>query len=256
MNRLSDDDKRFGPITIGTWSKSFSAWVESGYDDDSGGTRFLLTGFGRALRVALPIAILKPSGKYGENQTRYGVSLSDMGNGYDFFQAYFGAQTWNSSTEKSWCCHFPWRQWSCVRHSLYAPGGDHFYTQPGRGDFLDFLDHREKCPKAVFEFEDFDGEKITATCCEEEREWRRGNGWFKWLRVFYTPKVRRSLGLSFSSEVGPEKGSWKGGVTGHGIDMLPGESCEGAFQRYCEMEHKHKGRSYRLKFVGKREVEA
>ncbi len=255
MNRLSDSDKRFGPITIGTWHKSFSAWIESGYDDDSGGTRFLLTGFGRAIRFALPISLLKPSGKYGENQTRYGVSLSDMGNGYDFFQAYFGPQTWDSSTQKSWCCHFPWKQWRHVRHSLYRPeDGSHFYTQPAGDDFLEFMDQKEKCPKAVFEFEDFDGERITATCTVEEREWRKGSGWFKWLSWFYKPKVSRCLDLDFSAETGPEKGSWKGGITGHGFDMLPGQSCEDAFRRYCDIEHEHKGRKYRLKFIGKVEA--
>lgn len=256
MNRLSESDKRFGPITIGTWHKSFAAYIESGYDDDSGGTRFLLTGFGRAFRLAIPISILKPSGRYGENQTRFGVSLSDMGNGYDFFQVYFGPQTWDSSTQKSWCCHFPWKQWRHVRHSLYTPDGAHFYTDPPRGDFLDFMAAKDRCPKVKFDFEDFDDERITATCMVEEREWRKGSGWFKWLSWFYPAKIRRCLDLSFSSEVGPEKGSWKGGTMGHGIDMLLGESCEAAFRRYCDMNHESRGKKYRLKFVDRKEVEA
>lgn len=252
MNRLSDNDKRFGPIAIGTWHKSFEAHIEGGYDDDPNGVRLQLAGFGRALRLAIPINILKPSGKYGENRTCYGVSLSDMGNGYDFFLVRFGAQTYDSSTDKSWCCHFPWKSWRPVRYSLYRPDGSHFCTQPAGADILELLDQVEKCPKAVFEFEDFDGERITATCTVEEREWRRGSGWFKWLSWFYKPKVSRCIDIRFSSEVGPERGSWKGGITGHGIDMLPGESCERGFRRYCDMEHKHKGKQYRLKFIGKR----
>lgn len=250
MNRLSDNDRRFGPITIGTWNKSFSAYAESGYDDDRGGTRFLLTGFRRAIRLAIPIGVLRPTGKYGENQTRYGFSLSDMGNGYSFFQAFFGAQTWDSSTEKSWCCHFPWKEWRHIRHSLYSPNGEHFFTQGGRGDFLEFMDQKGKCPKAVFEFEDFDGERIMATCTVEEREWRKGRGWFKWLGWFHKPKISRCIDIRFSSETGPEKGSWKGGILGHGFDILPGQSCEDAFRRYCDIEHERKGRKYRLKFIG------
>lgn len=37
-------------------------------------------------------------------------------------------------------------------------------------------------------------------------------GWFKWLSWFGRPKIRRSLDIQFSSETGPEKGSWKGGT--------------------------------------------
>ena len=47
-------------------------------------------------------------------------------------------------------------------------------------------------------------------------------------------KIRRSLDLEFSGETGPEKGSWKGGTVGTGIEMLPGELHEAAFRRYCQ----------------------
>ena len=41
----------------------------------------------------------------------------------------------------------------------------------------------------------------------------------------------------------------KGGTVGHSIDMLPGELHEAAFRRYCEKEHRAKGRRYRIKFL-------
>jgi hypothetical protein len=62
--------------------------------------------------------------------------------------------------------------------------------------------------------------------------------------------VKRSLDLRFSDEIGPEKGSWKGGTVGHSIDMLPSESPEAAFRRYCEQEHRAKYGTYRLTYVG------
>lgn len=89
-----------------------------------------------------------------------------------------------------------------------------------------------------------------ATCKVEEREWHRGEGWFKWLKWFYPAKIKRSLDLSFSAEVGPQKGSWKGGTLGHGIDMLPNETVEDAFRRYCSMEHERKGRKFMLTYLG------
>ncbi len=97
---------------------------------------------------------------------------------------------------------------------------------------------------------DFDQQSVVATCTITEMEWHRGEGWFKWLKFLYSPKIRRSLDLAFNAEVGPEKGSWKGGTTGHGIDMLKGETAEDAFKRYCEMEHSSKNRKFTLLYLG------
>lgn len=190
------------------------------------------------------------SGYWRIHERRFGFSLSDMGNGYDFLQLFLGPQTHDSSTTKSWAKHLPWKQWSNVRHSFYTPAGDHFYTEPPGSGFVEFLDKKEECPKSHFGFEDYDGEMIVATCTIEEREWHKGSGWFKWLRWFSDPKIRRCLDLKFSAEVGTEKGSWKGGTIGHGIDMLPGESPKEAFQRYCAKTHERKGRKYKLRFIG------
>ena len=98
--------------------------------------------------------------------------------------------------------------------------------------------------------DDSDGSLVVASTHIEEREWRLGTGLFRWLSWFVKPKIRRSLSIEFSSEVGPEKGSWKGGLMGTGIDMLPGELHEAAFRRYCAQEHRSKYGRYRLTFVG------
>jgi len=82
-------------------------------------------------------------------------------------------------------------------------------------------------------FRDFDGEELTATTHISEHEWHFGEGQFKWLSLFRRPKISRSLDISFSGETGRRKGSWKGGTTGHSIEMLPGELHYAAFQRYC-----------------------
>lgn len=269
MNRLTDNDKNFGPLTLAKWSKTFSAYIESGDDENPESTAMLIA-FGWALRIRVWNWLCRPwrerwvecdwdaetvrrlgrSGYWKIHERRFGFSLSDMGNGYDFFQCFFGPQTHDSSTTKSWSKHLPWKQWDRVRHSLYTPTGEHFYTEKRGSDFRVFFDAKEKCPKVHFGFEDDDGELIVATCCIEEREWHKGSGWFKWLRWFSTPKICRSLDLAFSAEVGPEKGSWKGGTIGHGIDMLPGESPKEAFQRYCAKNHEQKGRQYKLRFIG------
>lgn len=274
MNRLTDHDKTRGPFTLAPWKNSFAAYINSGDggDDDDNGNRIMLIAFGWALRIAIPTIIqpwrekyiatswdeetVKRMGRdwyYNVFPREYGFTLSNMGNGYDFLQVYLGAQTHSSETTQNWCTHLPWKQWDCVRSSVYEPDGTHFATeQRGEGrDFREWSDARDKCPAAHFGFEDFDGEMIIATCKIEEREWHRGEGWFKWLKWFYPRKIRRSLDLHFSAEVGPEKGSWKGGTIGHGIDMEPGETPQQAFERYCQKEHDARhGRKFRIRFIG------
>lgn len=271
MNRLTNNDKNLGPLTLARWKGSFAAYLATG-DDEYKGNRIMLIAFGWALRIALPEIVqphkrkvmayswdeetVKRLGRdwyYDVTEREFGFNLSNMGNGYDFLQVYYGPQTHDSSTTKSWCAHLPWKQWRCVRNSVYDPEGALFATEQ-RGDGRDFRawwDAKEKCPHSYFGFEDFDGEMIVATCTIEEMEWHRGEGWFKWLKWFWPRKIRRSLNLQFSAEVGPEKGSWKGGTTGHGIEMERDETSFGAFVRYCAKEHDaRQGRKFRIRFIG------
>lgn len=54
----------------------------------------------------------------------------------------------------------------------------------------------------------------------EEMEWRPK--WFKWTNLF--SKVRKSIKVEFEREIGESEGTYKGGVTGCGYDMLPDET--------------------------------
>ena len=269
MNRLTDHDKNFGPLTIGKWHKSFAFYFDTG-DEEDGPCRnsLLLVGFGRAVRLSLPNIIppwrirheahwdadtVKRLGRnhfFVTHHRRFGFSLSDMGNGYDFLQIFFGAQTHDSTTTKDWCWHLPWKQWRVVRDSLYRPDGSLFANR-GKMKWDEWYPLSETCPRADFEFADYDGEIIAASCRINEMEWAKGYGWFKWLKFFSKNRIRRSLDLSFSKEVGPENGSWKGGTIGHGIEMEPGETPEAAFRRYCQMEHRSRSKPYRLRFLEK-----
>jgi hypothetical protein len=268
MNRLTDNDRNWGPFTLAPWKKRFALVLSSGDEEDGPAINALtINGFGWALRIQLPKLIeplriqreahwdaetVKRLGRnhyFVTHERKFGFCLSDMGNGYDFLQVYYGPETGDSDTTKSWCRHLPWKQWRCVRTSVYAPDGTHFASEE-KGKFFEFMRVKENCPTVSFGFEDFDGEMIVATCMIEEREWHRGEGWFQWLRWFWPEKVRRSLDIKFSAEVGPEKGSWKGGTIGHGIEMLAGESPRQAFERYCSNQKDRKGRKFSLRFIG------
>lgn len=165
---------------------------------------------------------------------------------------HYGPQTGDSTTQKSKCIFLPWRNWRFIRHSHYNLDGKHFHTEFEAAccDWKASIAVREACPKSKFEIDDFDGERIVATTYIEEREWHFGTGWCRWLSLFRRHKIRRDLAIEFDKEVGPEKGSWKGGTMGTGIEMMPGELHEAAFKRYCEQEHRSKYRRFRVKYVG------
>lgn len=187
----------------------------------------------------------------------YGFTMSRSGTVGDsvHLQVRKGRSTLDSSTDQSWGCFLPWTCWRHVRHSYYDLQGKLFETVPERGTYykgsilgagMGYYDAmreiEETVPKVVFGFHDYDGELLTATTFIEEREWRHGKGWFKWLSWFSKPIIHRSLSINFSGETGKKKGSWKGGTTGHSIEMDRGpdgqfyEGHLGAFLRYCS-EH-------------------
>jgi hypothetical protein len=198
------------------------------------------------------------------HEREYGFSYSTdcarVGGG-GFLQLFLGRHTNDSSTTQMWSCFTPWNNWRHVRHSYYDLEANLFWNEPqnqpwaklGKPEWRSRYDAeqamRDSCPSRTFSFIDFDGEALTAKTRIEEREWRLGTGWFKWLSRFKKPIIHRSLDIDFSGEVGRRKGSWKGGTTGHSIEMLPGELHEAAFRRYCAGQDRHE-EPRDMKFIG------
>lgn len=270
-NRLTDKDTHLGPIDIGERS---ATWRPLGIDICSGdseypGCALHLRAMGWTVRIRLP-QIIKPyrawvptghyewaksaaDGYWDVHRREYGFRVSD-----GFLQVFLGAQTNDSTTTQSWSKFLPWTQWRHLRRSLFDDKGEHFSTEWDRPRGFKYRDAwgartaiEAACPTVAFEIEDYDSTRIRVTTRIEEREWLFGEGWFRWLSLFRRPMVRRSLDIEFASECGPEKGSWKGGLMGTSIEMLPGELHETAFRRYCEQEQRAKHGRYRITFVGK-----
>lgn len=259
--RISDNDRHLGPFTLAECGnyRSIGVHLDSGESEYPGCSLNLLAGRWW-LCIDLP-PIIKPwrewkdltgyawasgPGYWDEHARKYGFGLSPDG----FLQVWHGAQTHDSLTDKTWCTHLPWREWRCVRHSFYGLQGEHFWTEPKPCPWEVMDAKRNECPTVKFLIEDYDGAKITATTRIEEREYRLGEKWFKWLAWFRKPRIYRSLDIAFSEKVGSEKGSWKGGLMGHGIEMLPGELHEEAFRRYCEKPVRNKYGPTPIKFLG------
>lgn len=272
--RWSDNDKYFGPFTYAYSARYrplavvLSSCDEEGYNYQGPNSSTLrLSAFGFTLIAQLPEIVSPRKEKFfpgwdeatvarlGRNwywdidQREFGFSYSE-----GFLQVFRGRRTTSSLTDRTKSWFLPWTQWCHVRHSYYDLDGSHFWTEPANMPAWSLSRLREnikpaedRCPTVKYAFKDFDGEDIVATCRIEEREWRFGKGYFKWLSAFRRSMIKRSLCLDFSKETGRRKGSWKGGTLGHAIDMLAGEAPEAAFRRYCA-EHE-------MKFVGEREKE-
>lgn len=254
--RWGDNDRNFGPFTYArdTGYRHCAVVLSSGCDEYPG-CQLRVSGFGHTLILALP-AILRPyrervCAKSWDAKTveRLGRdwywSIDERKIGFTYSAGHLsfqlGRSTMDSSTDRSWGLFLPWTQWRHVRHSFYGLNGEHVATLPDtgksyRGDLGRFARERaiaDATPTVSFEFDDFDGERIIAKTKIEEREWRFGTGYFKWLSWFRKPKISRDLDIVFSAETGSRKGSWKGGTIGHSIEMLPGELHASAFKRYC-----------------------
>lgn len=254
--RWGDNDHYVGPFTFAfreQW-RHFAVLVSS-QDDDDRGANLRVSAFGNTMIVALPDWLIRPyrtkvypswdaatverlgrDWYWNVDRREFGFTLCD-----GHLSVHFGRQTHDSSTTKDWGCFLPWTQWRHVRRSLYGLNGEMFATLPdarwGTPEYELGERLEAECPRVVFDFDDFDGERISAITKIEERQWEAGTGWFKWLALFRASKIQRSLDISFTEETGERKGSWKGGTLGHAIEMLPGELHEAAFRRYCA---KHK----------------
>lgn len=255
--RWGDNDRYIGPFTFAfreRW-RHFAVLLSSG-SENYPGCNLRISAFGHTMIVSLPQIIKyhkswvdtsqyewareRSDGRKGYvqlDEREYGFTLSD-----GHLSVRYGRQTHDSSTTQSWGWFLPWRSWRHVRHSFYDLDGKHVATlpdtgksyalDPGRWEREDAI--KKSVPTVSFDFDDFDGERITATTHIEEREFRLGEGKFKWLSIFRKPRINRYLDIQFSSETGRRKGSWKGGTVGHSIEMRAGELHEAAFRRYCE----------------------
>lgn len=272
----SDNETNLGPFTYAhdKGSTTIEVMLNSG-GEESPGANLRLRAFSRTLIVWLPAWVLPPLRVKVKAETWDAATVARLGRDWYWditerrfgcylfeghhFSVCYGAQTDDTRTEKRWSAFLPWNDWRHIRRSLYDAKGEHFWTDWTRPRGFAYSDSwtashtiAKACPTVAFEFDDYDGKRIRATTRIEEREWRFGTKWCRWLSLFRRPRVRRSLDIEFSSEVGTEKGSWKGGTLGHGIEMLPGEMHEDAFRRYCAQDHRGRGgRTYRITYVGR-----
>lgn len=99
---------------------------------------------------------------------------------------------------------------------LHETRGHHLDTWESKYDDILFI---EKHP---YKYITNDGteQNCIATIKVREMEWRWK--WFMWLKL--TRKIRKSIDIDFSQQIGERVGSWKGGVLGCGYDIKKNET--------------------------------
>jgi hypothetical protein len=264
-----ENDHHWGPLT---WCKAHPGWfgiqLNSGArEDDAGYCHIIFYLFGFVLICELPNFIpdyverheaktwdAETIARMGRDwyEIHYAREIGFLFTGGGAVSVYYGPDTDEWEKRGHTMFSLPWRQWRFIRTSYYDRDRKHFWTEPARDKTAWPAKQaiKQALPKVYFQIEDYDGEIITAATTIEEREWHFGTKWCKWLSAFVQPKIRRDLKIDFSAEVGKEKGSWKGGVLGHGINMSADETHAQAFARYCEQEFRSKEGRYHIRNLG------
>jgi hypothetical protein len=129
---------------------------------------------------------------------------------------------WGEKTKLWW---YPWT-WDHYRTSVLRPDGT--IWKSGNGLYGDAIPAVLK-EQHTYNYLMRDGsvQACIATVHGVEMEWRmRCAKWFPWIKL-----VRRTIGVSFSEQMGPNRGTWKGDVIGTGFEWKPGDTLQQAVRK-------------------------
>lgn len=136
------------------------------------------------------------------------------------FWIYRGGKGDFSGGNKWWTWSIPFITLEWVRSSILLL--DETWEHERRGENKSFYNQEWKSKQKTFNYlftDKYDGEIIPTKIYVEEREWRPK--WLTWTGLF--KKVRTTIDVHFSKEVGSRKGSWKGGTVGCSYELFRGE---------------------------------
>ena len=168
------------------------------------------------------ICIVKDSGYFSFNWNNGSNFLYNITNheGYSFWLWFF------------------WKQCNRTKKELLNIDGSLFQDLSylkGKDSYEIEKQYEEMQPSIHFDILDYDKEPIEVKARLERSTYTYGNSKLTKLimRLFKKPIIDTYLDLDFNKEVGDRKGSWKGGITGHSVNLLENEDPIDAFKRYC-----------------------
>lgn len=181
----------------------------------------IVLGWG-SLRVKLPF---KTKLEEDCEMPRYGVAIHS-----GTFWVYLGGV--GNGGSKWWTWDLPWFTYEFEGHKVQQASGkwvdcvhpwDSLDNRPADGRYIETHPYTYHLKSGVVQ-------ERKATIYKESRRWHRK--WFPWLKL-----TRTAINIDFDDEVGERSGSWKGGTTGCGYDVIDGESMVTTLRR-MERERK------------------
>lgn len=214
----------------------------------------LSIGFGgRYIKWLLPFSIIKPVLDYRSSYTRDGVEVPyevyeerEYKISYDKKEGYINLH-WNYADQllynitkhkgySKWITLF-WGDFSCSCSKRELLNLDKsLFKDITKANYEERQELDKHHQYIEFTFLDYDKEEITATGKLVRRVYSYGNqnSVTRWIMKFFRKPIDNIyLEMEFHKELGPNKGSYKGGVTGQGCKLLPDELPEDGFVRYC-----------------------
>ena len=269
MARLTDNDRTYGPLTIGKsdWN-AFRVMYSSGGGDDEESYNNLVIHLGKLFicRLKLPTIVRRYKEKVMAPSWD-AATVARLGRDY-YYNVYpreYGFVSCKGSTtvhygvnddrgylkvcSKSKFFTHPWAEHELTLHTLYD-SEDKLYWKMGKYDkYNTSTDVAIAMTKTQYLIEDFDGTHVKVLVSRCMMGWEKGEGLFKFLRWFTKPEVKNYLDITFEKPVGRAKDSWKGGLISTSIDINKGESRHAVFLRYCSMVYESREGPYEIKYL-------
>ena len=240
-------------IDIYPCGRTIGLEVTSGDGDENKGAKLNASLFRHSVSIWLPQWLLRPKHSWVDlSNESWARTRPDGRKGYDeytprtygfylfenHFNVMYGLDN-DGDLQQRWSCFLPWTTWRFHALRTYDRAmrlhGERIDSSTSFYDEL--IELADDTPKVHFSFLDYDGTPVNAETHVSERQWKKGEGAFKWLSLIMKDKVVRQLEVRYSEAVGQEKNSWKGGTLSCSITMGEGENHEAAFKRLAAGAH-------------------
>lgn len=218
--------------SLGKYARSFAAWIAFGYGESDRGICIHL-----CLPFLLSIYVVFERAFHCK-ECQLGCAIH--GSGF-WLYTFSYSNEWNRDYpwwRKGFHWEFPWslRHWSTdiLDHNTQKPVWGYTRKSPQKpgtigGNITEQLEWEKKTSRDYpyrYVLKNGTVQERTASVHISLMEWRA-----RWWPLIPIQKTSKSIGVNFSEEVGEGSGSWKGGCTGCGYEMLPGETAEQTLRR-------------------------
>ena len=241
MRKWNNSDRNYGPLTISRNELGhgvFGLYLETGTD-------YCGCGWGRHLWlhlfwIAFALALPCPDARRRGPQTKYGFSMYHA----DAMQVFWGATAAEDGRGQQrllWLPFLHWRYVSVKHTDLSGRFLWQEFTQASSSkNWRQWSAKMASIPrtKLLVKVREIRHplrvSTIAVLASIEITHFKLGLSPFKWVSLLWPDHTNRRLDVMFGEEIGPGKGSWKGGTLGVSSHFPPGETVTGKLAEIFE----------------------